>query len=571
RALGGALGLFSVAALAGDAAGHSTPVAAATATPMLSGSLPEVGVRGTDGALWVNRGNYYEARGGQLLDAPALAVVNGAMAYVVVGTDHQLYIRSDAETWRRLSSSYTYCNANPAITVNGTTFIVACKGGDGALWVSQTGLTGSGLPVVGGFSSLGGRLNAGPAVAVVNNELTFLVTGTDQRVSVRTLTAGYSGTSWFCVGHPAVASNGGQAYFACNGTDGQLWYSQNSGSGWGGTFPAGGRVLGGVGIAAGPSAADIYVEGVDYQGWHTVLPRNGSTSGFNNVGGVIGNTTGTGAAYGATPAPAPPTSGTPGAHVAVIMLENRGYGPTLGTCSSDPYFCSLANSYASMTNWHGVTHPSLPNYLAFDSGSTQGCTTDGCAGGLTGPDLGGQLSGKGIGWVAYMESMPYSCYSGGSYGYYAKKHNPFLFFNDVVNNNCAAHDVPYPGASSMISTLDSASAPSFVWITPNLVNDMHDGTVQQGDAWLQANVDPILHSTWFTSSASSTVMITMDEGDTGTTNQIPMVVISNHAKGYGPVSTGGNHYGALRSIEETYGLSLLGGASNGTSLSYLFG
>jgi acid phosphatase len=123
----------------------------------------------------------------------------------------------------------------------------------------------------------------------------------------------------------------------------------------------------------------------------------------------------------------------------------------------------------------------------------------------------------------------------------------------------------------MVSALNSGAAGNFVWITPNLINDMHDGSVQQGDAWLRANVAPVLTSSWFT-NFDSTVIITMDEGDApGSNNLIPMVVISNHARGHGNVAVAGNHYGDLRTIEEAFGLGLLGGASTGTDLKPLFG
>jgi acid phosphatase len=77
----------------------------------------------------------------------------------------------------------------------------------------------------------------------------------------------------------------------------------------------------------------------------------------------------------------------------VVIEENYGYVPTLGTCSADPYLCSLASTYASLTDWHGIAHPSLPNYIGLDSGSTQGMTSE-CTscGPFAAPDLGGQLS-----------------------------------------------------------------------------------------------------------------------------------------------------------------------------------
>ena len=240
----------------------------------------------------------------------------------------------------------------------------------------------------------------------------------------------------------------------------------------------------------------------------------------------------------------------------VVMEENKGYAATLGTCSADPYYCSLASTYATYTGWHGVSHPSQPNYFAFTTGSTQGCTSDTC-GAFAAPSLGSQLNAAGVSWTAYMESMPSACDTSNAGGYVVK-HDPFVSSSAITN--CAAHVLPYPGASSIASALN-ASNPSFVWITPNLTNDMHDGTVQQGDAWLKANLAPVLASSWFT-NFNATVIVTMDEGDSGTTNQIPTVVISSTAKGQGAVTTSGNHYGTLRAIERAYGLALLGGAAS---------
>ena len=252
------------------------------------------------------------------------------------------------------------------------------------------------------------------------------------------------------------------------------------------------------------------------------------------------------------------------------MLENKGYGPTLGTCSADPYFCSLASRYASFTNSHGVSHPSEPNYVAFESGGIQGCTTDSsCAAGSVGAtDLGGQLTAKGVPWVSWQESMPTACYTGGGSGEYALKHSFGGFFRDNYTGSCRI--LPYPGVGAAVSTLDSATAPDFVWITPNLLHDMHDGTVQQGDAWLKLNVPSILASPWFT-NFKSTVIITMDESDSGGSNQIPTVVISNAASGKGAVTTPINHYAVLRAIEESFGLSLIGAAATAPRIVSLFG
>jgi phosphatidylinositol-3-phosphatase len=276
---------------------------------------------------------------------------------------------------------------------------------------------------------------------------------------------------------------------------------------------------------------------------------------------------------------AAPRSGLP--HVLVIIEENKGYGATLGSCGADPYLCSLASTYASDSAWFGVSHPSEPNYVALASGGIQGCVSDSScrANSLSQPDLGGQLTAARIPWVGYMESMPSACYTGGSAGGYALKHNPFGFFTDNYVGAC--HIQPYPGASGLVSALNGPSAPAFVWITPNSTNDMHDGSVQQGDAWLKANLAPVLASPWFT-GGNATVVVTMDENDAAASGsccgaaaggQVPMVVISNRAAGKHSFASTGDHYGTLRTIEEVYGLQTLGLARSTASgdLSALFG
>jgi phosphopentomutase len=111
---------------------------------------------------------------------------------------------------------------------------------------------------------------------------------------------------------------------------------------------------------------------------------------------------------------------------------------------------------------------------------------------------------------------------------------------------------------------------------------MHDdcgpGNVQQGDAWLETNLPTVVSSSWF--QDNGTVIITADEGadDSGCCGdaaggQVPMVVISANAEGRGDISLNGNHFGSLRTIEEAFGLPLLGAASDVANgdLGQLFG
>ena len=268
-----------------------------------------------------------------------------------------------------------------------------------------------------------------------------------------------------------------------------------------------------------------------------------------------------------TPTPSPTATPPPGEpHVLVVMYENKGFAATLGTCSADPFLCSLAAKYTSFTNSHGVTHPSQPNYTSFVSGSTQGCTSDNCVGAYaySVEDLGGQLTAAGIPWKSYQESMPSNCDTATSAGEWVRKHDAFIYFKD---NQAVCNTIVYPGASGIVSALNGVD---FAMVTPNLINDEHDGTVQQGDAWMTANVAPILASPWFL-DFDSTVILTEDEGDAGSTNQIFTVVISSNAAGKGNVTTSINHYAILRAIEATYGLTFLGGAATAPDVSAFFG
>ena len=172
-----------------------------------------------------------------------------------------------------------------------------------------------------------------------------------------------------------------------------------------------------------------------------------------------------------------------------------------------------------------------------------------------GPQLTDELASAGITWKAYMEDMPSACDLTDQFGpaNYDVNHNPFMYFNTVRTNPSQCNRVvPYP---QLTTDLNSGTAPSFIWVTPNTINDMHDGTPAQGDAFLQGLVAQVQASTWWT--AGSRIIITWDEGVS--TEQVLTLVIGS---AHGTVATGGNEYGTLRGLEEAYGVPLLGASAN---------
>lgn len=249
-------------------------------------------------------------------------------------------------------------------------------------------------------------------------------------------------------------------------------------------------------------------------------------------------------------------------HILVVVEENHEITSIIGS-SSAPYINSLAQQHNLATQSYATTHPSLPNYLALTTGSTHGVTDD-CTscGPFAGPDLPGELSAAGIPWKAYMETMPSACYTGASSGAYAKKHNPFVYLSDVLGATCASHDVPLP--SDLSGALNASGGPSFAWVTPNLNDDMHDGSISQGDTWLKNRLPAVLSSPWF--ATNGVVILTFDEGSSNagfngsSGGHIATIVISS--KSAGQFTSGLNHYGTLRAIEEAFGLPLTGAASN---------
>jgi acid phosphatase len=241
------------------------------------------------------------------------------------------------------------------------------------------------------------------------------------------------------------------------------------------------------------------------------------------------------------------------AHVMVIMEENRSRGEVIGSPEM-PYFNSLVAQYGNTTSWSGVSHPSLPNYLAFISGSTQGIKDDGTGYSFPSvPTIGSQLSEAGISWKAYMEELPSAGSTIAESGGYVKKHNPFAYFPETNGPNV----VP---ASEFQENVLNSTLPSFIFYTPNLTNDGHDGSNENVDASLKNLLSTVLKSSWYANRGVIIITWDEDEGE----GKVATVVIS--AGGHQTLSTIGNHYGTLATIEDLYKLPLLGAAASATTL-----
>jgi len=269
------------------------------------------------------------------------------------------------------------------------------------------------------------------------------------------------------------------------------------------------------------------------------------------------------AAVATVPAKAPPSVRLPDfTHVVVVVFENHEESAIAGN-SDAPTFNALARRYATLTDYDGVTHPSLPNYLTLVSGSTQGITDDctGCV--VHARSLADTLEAVGKTWKTYAEDLPYPGFTGGSAGRYAKKHDPFLYFADVAGSR-ARRDriVPF---TRLARDLARNRLPDFSLVVPNLCNDMHDCSVATGDAWLKAHVVPLLHSREL---RGGVVFVVFDEGTSGTGGggHIEALALGPTVRRGAKFTKPTNHYGLLRTIEDAWGLPRLGRSKRGTPI-----
>ena len=218
-------------------------------------------------------------------------------------------------------------------------------------------------------------------------------------------------------------------------------------------------------------------------------------------------------------------------HVIWIVFENHGYGSVIGSPDA-PYTNLIAAQCGLATNFFAETHPSLPNYIAMTSGSTQGITANGVPASypLSVPSIFSQL---GSDWRSLEESMPSNCFRS-DFGAYAVRHNPAAYYTNI---DCAAQDVP------LTPTPDFSAR--FTFVTPNVCNDTHDCPVQTGDAWLSGFLPKIIEDHEY-QEGETAVFVTWDEDDGCCANHIPTLVLSPFTRPGTQVVAYYDHYSMLR-------------------------
>lgn len=254
-------------------------------------------------------------------------------------------------------------------------------------------------------------------------------------------------------------------------------------------------------------------------------------------------------------------------HVVVILLENHGYSQVIGN-DQMPNFNALAKQNVLLTNYHAVTHPSLPNYIALIGGGTFGITTDCNRCFVNEPSLPDLIEASGRTWKTYQEDLPSPCYTGSSGGY-AERHDPFIYF-DPIRNDAARCKRSVVDMKQLDADILTGKLPDFSFIMPNLCNSGHSCDLQTADKWL----DPVIKKLQLTLALdkNSLIFITFDESGNESSSccglgesaggHVAAVLISPLVKAGFQDDTPLSHYSFLKTILLSWKLPALGFTSN---------
>lgn len=299
-------------------------------------------------------------------------------------------------------------------------------------------------------------------------------------------------------------------------------------------------------------------------------------------------------------------------HIVVLILENESYAASFtATPAADPYIRSLVPQGVHADQYFATGHVSLDNYVALVSGQPNNAVTGSdcltfslyacvqnqtVVGGATADrNLGDQLDAASVTWKGYVDGTTAPCvhdvYSpshpqadtyqgnGGTIGPnagkdYADRHNPFIYFSDIVGNDarCQAHVRPY---AEIASDIAGKSVPGYSFISPDTCHDGHDtpcsggapGGLVSADAWTQAEVPALLT---YLGAHNGLLLLTFDEsastdisgcchggpgGQAGAGGRVGLIALGPGVKTGAVVHTPYDHASMLRTVEDSFGIS----------------
>jgi hypothetical protein len=262
--------------------------------------------------------------------------------------------------------------------------------------------------------------------------------------------------------------------------------------------------------------------------------------------------------------------------VMLIWEENHSFASVIGNPQA-PEINSLAAECGLATGYVALTHPSLPNYMEMTSGlpyTSYPWYTD-CD--PVGPcrtsaaSIFSALDAAGKQWRSFAESMGANC-GLASYGYYAARHNPAVYYTNI-RAKCQQWDEPLgtPRAGPLHDILVHGPPVSLLTVTPNVEDDMHNGTVAEADQWLSRWVPEVTSSPSYRSGRLA-VIIVWDEGF-GSGDQpssAPLIVFSASTQRGTRFAGRLDDYSVLRTVAQLTGVPAPGLAGKAPSFARAF-
>lgn len=266
-----------------------------------------------------------------------------------------------------------------------------------------------------------------------------------------------------------------------------------------------------------------------------------------------------------------------------VVMENTNFDAAATTDA----FQKLSQMGITYTNYHGLYHPSEPNYVPMAGGDTFGLESDDMvyipANVSTIVDL---LEEKGISWASYQENMPCNGYNGKTYSspnylngnngtntFYQRKHHQLADYNSTNQNPRRASNLR--NLNDFANDIGADSLPGFIFVTPNIDNDAHDTGIEPfGSDWLEYWLLPLLKDERF-NGEKTVVFVTFDENDMGPgNNQVYTVAVGNgipkHLRGTKD-NTYYNHYTVLSTTQLNWGLNCLGRQDTNKTMNNVLG
>jgi Phosphoesterase family/PEP-CTERM motif len=254
-------------------------------------------------------------------------------------------------------------------------------------------------------------------------------------------------------------------------------------------------------------------------------------------------------------------------HIVIVIEENHSFSQVVGNSVQAPFINNtLVDGGTSLTNMYALTHPSQPNYLQFFSGSNQGVTDNTVpapGAPFTTSNLGAALLNSGHSFVGYSEDLPSVGSTVATSGAYARRHNPWVNWQ---SNSPSGNELPASvnqPFGAFPSSANYASLPKVGIVVPNNDNNMHDGTINQGDTWLQDNVGD--YAAWAKNN-NSLLVVTFDEDNSASRNRIPTIFYGANVQAGQTLDSTWTLHNLLRTVEDTYGAAHSGSAADVRSI-----